>query len=89
MSRKIVGIDISHQAATAVAVKSRIKGNWIEDFASIPLAGGSDFDAEVARALEMITAQMDISGAVCVAALPAAFVSFRNLTIPFKEKKKI
>jgi general secretion pathway protein L len=89
MSRKIFGIDISHRAVTAVAVKSRIKGNWIDDHASIPISGEGNFDDETARALEMITSQMDISGAVCIAALPAAFVSFRNLMIPFKEKKKI
>jgi general secretion pathway protein L len=89
MSRKIFSIDISHRAVTAVVVKSRIKGNWIEDCASIPITVGNDFDDELARALEMITGQMDISGAVCVAAIPAAFVSFRNLIIPFKEKKKI
>ena len=89
MSRKIFSIDVSHRAVTAVVVKSSFKGNWIEDCASVPITVGNDFDEEVARALEVITDQMDISGAGCVAALPAAFVSFRNLTIPFKEKKKI
>jgi type II secretion system protein L len=89
MSRKIFGIDISRQEVTAVVVQSRIKGNWIEDCSSIPLSVGEDFEDEVDRALETITGQMDISGAVCVAALPASFVSFRNLTVPFKEKKKI
>jgi type II secretion system protein L len=89
MSRKIFGIDISHQAVSAVLVKSSIKGNWIEDHARIPLSAAAGFDDDVARALTTICGEMDISGAMCIAALPVAFVSFRNLTIPFKEKKKI
>jgi type II secretion system protein L len=89
MSRKIFGIDISQQTVTAVVVQTRIKGNSLEDYTSIPISVENDFDNEVGRALETITDQMDISGAVCVAALPVAFVSFRNLTVPFREKKKI
>ena len=89
MSRNILALDISDRAVTAVAVKSRIKGNWIEDHARIPIDDQNDFDEAVARALDIITGKMNFSGAVCVASLPVAFLSIRNLKLPFKEKKKI
>lgn len=89
MSRNVVAIDISSGAVSAVVVKNRIKGTWIEDHVRIPLDGQKNFDDELSRALKTVAGRMDFSGAVCVASLPVESISFRSIEVPFKEKKKI
>lgn len=89
MSRKILGIDIRTGALSAVLLKSGLKGNWIEAHAHTPLPTDESAAAELAAALSTLAEKMDLSGAACVATLPPASISFRNLTVPFGDARKI
>jgi len=89
MSKKILGLDVRTTAISAVLLKSGLKGHWLEAHAHIPFREDQDPVDETAQALAIINDRMDVSGAACVAAFPAAQISFRNVRVPFKEKKKI
>jgi type II secretory pathway component PulL len=89
MSRKILGLDIRHDAVSAVLIESGIKGTMIEAFANVPLSDRKDDKNNWVASLETIVQKIDITGSVCVAAFPADEVSFRNIQVPFKGQKKI
>lgn len=85
MSRRIIGLDIRNDSVSAILVQSGLKGNWIDSFERIAVSGEEDFSA----AFEKIAEKMNPAGAVCIVALPAERVSFRNIAAPFKDKRKI
>ncbi len=95
MSKKILGLDIRHDAISAVLISSGMKGAVIEAHAYVPISDPNDSGSflssspEIASALEIILEKMDLSGSVCVASFPADQVSFRNIKVPFKGQKKI
>jgi type II secretion system protein L len=88
MGKKILGLDIQNDALAAVLINSGLKGNSIEGHAYIPF-GGSPGDDALSAAMDRLMEQMDTTGSVCVAAIPADRVSFRNIQVPFKQAKKI
>jgi type II secretory pathway component PulL len=53
------------------------------------LAEESGTDMGLMAALEVIAEKLDIAGAVCVISIPGERIAYRNLTIPFKDLKKI
>ncbi|HAO20288.1 MAG TPA: hypothetical protein DCQ37_07255 [Desulfobacteraceae bacterium] len=85
--RQIFGLDIRQNAVSAVLLKSGLQGSRIESHLHIPLADG--IDAGLVPALTDIRSQMDINGAACIASYPASWLSYRNLRVPFKDRKKI
>jgi len=89
MSRKILGLDIQNDAVSAVLVSSGIKGATIEAHDYVPISNESDRENGLAVSLEMIAKKINIFGSVCVASFPADLISYRNLKVPFKGKKKI
>jgi len=90
MSRKILGLDIRRDAVSAVVVKSGMSGSWIESYARVSVSvKEASFEEELKRSLESISGQINITDAVCVVALPAVDVTYRNLKAPFKEVKKV
>lgn len=89
MARRILGLDIRRNSMSAVVVQSGMKGNRIETHACIPVSDQDPFDERIARLFSIIGERVDISGAVCITAIAADHVYYRNLTVPFKEKKKI
>ena len=92
MSRKILGLDINNDSVTAVLVLNAISGNQIAAACHIARDGNTaheGFRVFVDRALAEIKTRMDVAGCTCVAAYPADQVSFRNVTIPFKNSRKI
>lgn len=90
MSRKILGLDIRYDAVSAVIVKSGMRGSWIESYARVPISvGETTFEEELKRSLESIGRQMDTTNAVCIVALPAVDVTYRNMKAPFEEVKKV
>ena len=90
MSRKILGLDIRYDAVSAVIVKSGMSGSWIESYARVPISvKETSFEEELKRSLERVCERIDISDAVCIVALPAVDVTYRNLNAPFKEVKKV
>jgi general secretion pathway protein L len=89
MSRKILGLDIRHDAVSAVLIESSIKGTAIEAQAHVPIPDRKEDGNNWVVSLETIVKKMDITGSVCVASLPADEISFRNIQVPFKGQKKI
>lgn len=89
MTRKILGLDIRHDAVSAVLVKNSIKENVIESYESVPIQDQQDFESGMAASLETIVEKMNISGSICIASFPADQISYRNIQVPFKGLKKI
>ena len=89
MTRKILGLDIRHDAVSAVLVKNSIKENVIESYESVPIPDQQDFESGMAASLEKIVEKMNISGSICIASFPADQISYRNIQVPFKDLKKI
>ena len=64
MSRKILGLDIRHDAVSAVFVKSGMKGSWIESYVRVPISlKETSFEEELKRSFERIRGQMDTTDA--------------------------
>lgn len=89
MSRKILGLDIRQNTITAVLVGTAIKGPWIDDCVQVPIPDSSETDQGIALALASVAERIDITGSTGIVALPTDLISFRNIQVPFKEKKKI
>ena len=94
MSKKVLGLDIRKDAITAVLLKSGIRESEIEACARVPVSKtNGDDDTGLfsghGEALKKIKETMDIEGTVCIASLPADELSYRNIDMPFKGKKKI
>ena len=89
MKRKILGLDIRHDAVSAVLIKSGIKGAAIEAHVHVPLSDRKEDETDWVAPLETIVKKMDISDSVCVASFPADEISYRNIQVPFKGHKKI
>jgi general secretion pathway protein L len=93
MSRKILAIDIRHNAISALLIQNTFKGNRIDAFRYIPYEGraaGSDGAAgDFERAVESLVSEWNIEGAECAISLPPEIISYRNLSVPFTDPRKI
>lgn len=89
MSRKVLALDIRHHGVSAVIVKSSLRDNRVSGYAYVPLSGDADANGSLAAALDTIADSLDFTGCDCVASLPSDRFSFRNLQIPFRNRKKI
>lgn len=89
MNRNILGIDVRHDAVSAVLIKSGIKGTSIEAHMYVPISIRDQDEDGLVASLETISKKMDISGCICVASFPADEISYRNVQVPFKGRKKI
>ena len=89
MSRKYLGLDIQNSALAAVLIESGLKGNWIRAHSYIPFPAKMDEVQGLDAALEALVSQVDIAGCSCIASFPVEHVFFRNLSVPFKQVKKI
>ncbi|MCF8068676.1 MAG: pilus assembly protein PilM [Desulfobacterales bacterium] len=88
MAKQILSIDIQKDSVSAVLLKNSIKGNVIAACTHMPF---SDKNSSIClqEAIEDISNQADITETVCVIALPAGTISFRNIHLPFKDSAKI
>ncbi len=93
MSRKIFSIDIRDNGISALLVENTIKGNRIHTQMHVPYA---DIDEtpenkfnQISDTISAIISKIDIAGAECIVSVSSEFVSYRNLQVPFKERKKI
>ncbi len=62
-------------------------GPWPD--ADEPLPEGDARGERLLRMLELLSQKMDLTGAACYVSFPSGDVSYRNLTVPFRNKKKI
>jgi len=85
MPGKVLGIDISSDAVTAVQVEGGLRGHHITGCARamIEEAGGLD------EALKAVSEQADLKADTCISSIPGEHVSYRNLRMPFRGTKKI
>ena len=89
MGRKILSLDIRHDAVTAVLLATGIKGPWVERHHRVPITDAEEPGQETAKALDQVMQQLDADDATCVVSLPADRFSFRNIQVPFREKRKV
>ena len=85
MPRTIIGLDISEDVVAAVQVKSLIQGYQIINCTTVPIteAGG------ITVALRAVCEEIDSKGSACNSIIEDGHVSFRNLSMPFIDLKKI
>jgi len=85
MPRTIIGLDISEDTVVAVQVKSLMQGYQIIGCSAVPIteAGG------ISVALRGVCEEIDSKGSVCNSVIEDGHVSFRNLSMPFSDLRKI
>ncbi len=84
MQGKITGIDITEDQITAVQVQTGLKGCQILACARVPVE-----DGDLNEALEALSGSIVLKSDTYLATIPGDHVSFRNLSMPFKDVKKI
>jgi Tfp pilus assembly PilM family ATPase len=85
MPDKILGLDIGDSSLKAVQVTGGLRGYQVSACTRVEI--GQDEGLE--DALRRLFQEMAFDGGVCVASFQADRLSFRNLSMPFKDKKKI
>ena len=85
MGLKSLGIDISDSHVTAVVLEQQRKNLALHACFSLPLPEGAD----PATHIRLLCRQIDWQEGVSVCGLPLSMLSARNLTLPFKDVKKI
>lgn len=90
MSRKLLCIDIRDEAVTAIRISSGLKANRIESHCRIGFdEAPEDTENRLFRAIEKIVEETGATGASCILSLPPGEVAYRNVKLPFRERKKI
>ena len=89
MGKRILGIDIQHDAVAAVIVNRGFKGNSVEAHAYIPFPEKPEGENRLEAALHILVKELDVTECVCASSLPSHHASFRNLRVPFKQEKRI
>lgn len=89
MSRKILGIEIREKSVAAVLLDSGFKGSQLERQGLFPIPADKEGDEGLETALRSLAETIKPAGATCVVGIPTTFVSYRNLSLPFHDMKKI
>jgi len=85
MPGKILGIDITSDSVSAVQVEGGLRGYSIRDWSRVVIEETGGLDS----ALTTLSEQMDLTADTCISAITGEQVSYRNLQMPFKDRKKI
>ena len=85
MPGKILGIDINEDFIAAVQVISGMKGSQVLSCLSVMV----DKDNGPAIALKELSEKMDLKSDTYIASINGGNISYQNLTMPFKDPKKI
>lgn len=89
MSSKIFALDIREAGLSAVVVRTGLKENHLENHLYVDFADAPDWEHSTEWAVKTVARDLDPSGAYCLVSIPPSWVSFRNITVPFKSRKKI
>jgi len=91
MPDKVLGLDIQKETVNAVIIKAGFRNPQVITHACISMQVPDDDDDQDAWSLtlEELQKEVSISGTIPVVAFPAEKVSFRNISVPFKDPKKI
>ncbi len=84
MPLSFTGIDINDDYLTAVQVVRGFGGWELTTCARIQMKG----DEGPGPALDALSESMNLKGGECIVALPGAATFYRNLAVPFKDKRK-
>ncbi len=84
MPGKILGIEINDKNVTAVQVVSGLKGYNLASCARINVLNGN-----LEKALNDLSHQIDLKSDNTHVSIPGRDISFRNMTVPFRDSKKI
>ncbi len=85
MPETILGLDIADSSLKAVQVTGGLRGSKVAACASVEI--GQDQGLE--DALKTLFEQVAFDGGACIASFQADRVSYRNLKMPFRDRKKI
>ena len=85
MPDRILGLDIGDSSLKAVQVTGGLKGYQVHACTRVALSQDEGLEDALRRLFEEVA----FDGGVCIASLQADRISFRNLSMPFKDKKKI
>ena len=89
MSRKVLGLEIREESVTAVLLDVGFKGSELVSHGFYPISVEKTDDEGIKDALETMVDQLRLTGVSCILGIPTTFVSFRNISIPFNDNKKI
>jgi general secretion pathway protein L len=85
MPGKILGIDITSDSVSAVQVEGGLRGYSVTDWSRVVIEETGGLDS----ALKSLSEQMDLTADTCISAISGEQISYRNLQMPFKDRKKI
>ncbi|MBR9987366.1 MAG: PilN domain-containing protein [Desulfosarcina sp.] len=89
MSRKVLSLEIREESIAAVLLDSSFKGSQLETQGFFPIPAEKEGNEGIKAALQTLVETINPTGATCVLGIPATLVSFRNLSVPFHDIKKI
>ncbi len=85
MPGKILGLDITEDSISAVQITGSLKGYVMTACAHVPVAENESPEV----AVETLLSQMEFKSDLYHSALPSEKVSYRNLSLPFRDARKI
>jgi Tfp pilus assembly PilM family ATPase len=85
MPEKILGLDIGDSSLKAVQVTGGLRGYQVSACARVEI--GQEQGLE--NALKALSEKIELDEGICIASIQADRVSFRNLSMPFRDMKKI
>ncbi|MCF8110780.1 MAG: PilN domain-containing protein [Desulfobacteraceae bacterium] len=89
MSSRILALDIREAGACAVMIRTGLKESRLERHVYVDFADAPDPEHSLEWAVEKAVAASGAAGAYSLVSIPPSCVSFRNITVPFKSRKKI
>jgi general secretion pathway protein L len=89
MNRNFIGFDIRRNGIFAVLLKSGFKKSTMDSFLYQPFNDPLNHAESLPLALEAISEHMDLGGSSCLVSIASNEFSYRNLTVPFHQPKKI
>ncbi|MFO7713377.1 type II secretion system protein GspL [Desulfosarcina sp.] len=89
MSRKVLGIEIREESVSAVLLDGGFKGSVLTAQVHFSLPADQPAEVGLQEALKAVVETLNPSGAACVLGIPDTAVSYRNLSIPFLDIKKV
>ncbi len=84
MPGKILGLEISDTYISAAEVLNGLKGREFLSCLSIPVENN-----DIESALKDISSRLSREEDRCIVSIPMSSISFRNISVPFKDNKKI
>ncbi|MBF0224448.1 MAG: PilN domain-containing protein [Desulfobacterales bacterium] len=89
MSKTTLGLEIKDNGITAVLLKTGLKGTVIEAHKFIAFENTEDFESSLKIVFDELETSFDLKGCSLAVALPPDDITYRNLSVPFKEERKI